>query len=322
MKVPDQLKSEIIELMNNVSKTYFDNIQDDNIQNDISMKFGKMNRGLEIALGGLFGDRNIFKNDFIEYPNSLYDLDSKDNDKINIIITYAVAIEYLQNYLLIHDDIIDGDTSRRGEKSMWAKNSINEAIIIGDMYAAYADELFLEANKQLESYTEDKKFVAVTKLNDVYCATKTQVNTGQLFDLQLSKSDIKQTKNLFTLAYNTCIFKTSSYTYILPKFMGKALFEAFNDIKDEYNNDKLISECNHDGVIFQLNNDEESFESDVESGSCSVLIAFGICGSDDSLQNKFINLYGTKNKDKDVFNQIIQNGYELYNQREKDMEAK
>jgi geranylgeranyl diphosphate synthase type I len=47
-------------------------------------------------------------------------------------IMWASAIELLHNATLIHDDIQDGDTVRRGQPTVWAKHGIAQAINAGD----------------------------------------------------------------------------------------------------------------------------------------------------------------------------------------------
>lgn len=47
-------------------------------------------------------------------------------------VMWAAAIELLHNATLIHDDIQDGDTVRRGQQTIWAKHGVAQAINAGD----------------------------------------------------------------------------------------------------------------------------------------------------------------------------------------------
>jgi geranylgeranyl pyrophosphate synthase len=49
-------------------------------------------------------------------------------------IPYALAVELLHNATLIHDDIQDGDVSRRGNPTLWKKYSLAQAINCGDAW--------------------------------------------------------------------------------------------------------------------------------------------------------------------------------------------
>jgi geranylgeranyl diphosphate synthase, type I len=49
------------------------------------------------------------------------------------LIAWAAAIELLHNATLVHDDIQDGDTTRRGQLATWVRYGINQAINVGDL---------------------------------------------------------------------------------------------------------------------------------------------------------------------------------------------
>ena len=48
------------------------------------------------------------------------------------ILPFAASIELIHNFSLIHDDIEDGDRSRRGIPTLWVKYGVPKAINIGD----------------------------------------------------------------------------------------------------------------------------------------------------------------------------------------------
>jgi geranylgeranyl diphosphate synthase type I len=48
-------------------------------------------------------------------------------------IKWAAAMELLHNATLIHDDIQDGDTTRRGRPTVWATHGVAQAINAGDL---------------------------------------------------------------------------------------------------------------------------------------------------------------------------------------------
>lgn len=58
---------------------------------------------------------------------------------------FALATEILHNYLLIHDDIEDGDTMRRDQPTLWVKHGVPNAINVADYLIAKAYELILSA---------------------------------------------------------------------------------------------------------------------------------------------------------------------------------
>lgn len=76
-------------------------------------------------------------------------------------VPYALAVELLHNATLIHDDIQDGDKTRRGQPTLWVKYSEAQAINCGDAWffvpqlliqsADYAPELKLQLLELVQS---------------------------------------------------------------------------------------------------------------------------------------------------------------------------
>jgi geranylgeranyl diphosphate synthase type I len=56
----------------------------------------------------------------------------------------AVAVEFVHNFSLLHDDIMDGDTQRRHRPTAWTVYGIGAAILAGDALLALAQDLLLE----------------------------------------------------------------------------------------------------------------------------------------------------------------------------------
>ncbi|WP_232535392.1 polyprenyl synthetase family protein [Nocardia terpenica] len=54
----------------------------------------------------------------------------------------AVAAELIHNFTLIHDDVMDGDTTRRGRPTVWSVWGVSDAVLLGDcLHALAADVL-------------------------------------------------------------------------------------------------------------------------------------------------------------------------------------
>jgi geranylgeranyl pyrophosphate synthase len=50
----------------------------------------------------------------------------------------AIAVELLHNASLVHDDLQDGDVTRRGQRSVWSAFGADVAVLLGDTLIAYA----------------------------------------------------------------------------------------------------------------------------------------------------------------------------------------
>ncbi|PIU18321.1 MAG: hypothetical protein COT16_02550 [Elusimicrobia bacterium CG08_land_8_20_14_0_20_44_26] len=79
-----------------------------------------------------------------------------EKSELEKLIAFACGIEYIHNYSLVHDDIMDKDELRRGAETVWKKFGAETAILVGDalltkglgiLYANYySGALFLNRN--------------------------------------------------------------------------------------------------------------------------------------------------------------------------------
>ncbi|WP_238815897.1 polyprenyl synthetase family protein [Nocardia brasiliensis] len=53
----------------------------------------------------------------------------------------AVAAELIHNFTLLHDDVMDGDSTRRGRPTVWALWGVADAVLLGDCLHALAAEV-------------------------------------------------------------------------------------------------------------------------------------------------------------------------------------
>jgi geranylgeranyl diphosphate synthase, type I len=56
----------------------------------------------------------------------------------------AAAVEFVHNFSLLHDDIMDGDTERRHRPTAWTVYGVGAAILAGDALLMLAQDLLLE----------------------------------------------------------------------------------------------------------------------------------------------------------------------------------
>lgn len=95
-------------------------------------------------------------------------------------LSFAAAIEHLQNFSLIHDDIADGDGERRGRESAWQRFGVAHAINIGDIFIPLCSLAILEAG-----YSAQTK----VQLFHVMSEFGLQVTEGQGLDINLRRND-------------------------------------------------------------------------------------------------------------------------------------
>lgn len=172
------------------------------------------------------------------------------------VLSASLAIELLQSFFLIHDDIIDQDDMRRGGETphkIYQKYGTREmgnslAILCGDLAYAYANELM--AKTTLE---------AVKVFNEL----STDVIFGQKRDILGSDDEDELIR--------TYVMKTSTYTFYLPLKLGLVLALGDEPVKELADNL---------GVAFQLQDDlldffgegDKPIGSDMKEGKKTIII--------------------------------------------------
>tara|TARA_Y100000310_G_scaffold269548_1_gene282829 strand:+ start:5001 stop:6032 length:1032 start_codon:yes stop_codon:yes gene_type:complete len=140
----------------------------------------------------------------------------------NEILKPAMATELIHSFLLIHDDIIDQDNTRRNGPTIHASyeklfNSkhygTSFAILAGDILHAFANEILANSN-----FPDKNKNLAIKSLN----TTVTKVIYGESLDVLSSINPNFSKKDLELTHY----LKTASYTVEGPLHLGAILAGA------------------------------------------------------------------------------------------------
>lgn len=170
------------------------------------------------------------------------------------VIKTAAAIEFIHSSLLIHDDIMDRDHVRRGEKTIFSqyeelgKNEghpdpghfgVSFGICAGDIGFFIAFEIISE----LQLKPETKERVCALWSKELF-----NVGLAQMQDIYLSncRADTGEDEIL-----NLYRYKTARYTFSLPLMTGALL--AGQDEKMILSLEKIGE---HMGIIFQIKDDE------------------------------------------------------------------
>lgn len=154
---------------------------------------------------------------FLYYGYKCFSSNEKD------LIKASIAMELIQSYLLIHDDIIDNDDYRRGKPAFHvqtkkiSKDGKGLAIIAGDICFSLANELISST-----SFKDSKKIKALKFMNRM----NKWVCYGQVLDLISNNNKNHQLKD--TNKIN--ILKTAMYTTYGPLVLG-AILAGANDKK-------------------------------------------------------------------------------------------
>ncbi len=191
-----------------------------------------------------------------------------DETEENFLVRRAAAsMEILQSGLLIHDDIMDRDSSRRGRDTFHVQygkylkalsNNVDPAdvshlanslaICAGDVAFFLSFELLTGDGSWIEGDGRKGLLKRVVKVLFHYSRELSLVGIGQMEDVSLGFSDkelgIDRVLNLYR-------YKTSRYTFSLPLIMGAIIAGVDGSIVSVLNG---IGE--NLGILFQIRDDE------------------------------------------------------------------
>jgi geranylgeranyl diphosphate synthase, type II len=99
------------------------------------------------------------------------------SDKIDLAVMPAAGLEVFHNFTLVHDDIMDRSSVRRGYPVVHHKWNVNQAILSGDVMAFIANECFLQAPSD-----------CLVKVFRIFNKAAIEVCVGQQLDMDFEKS--------------------------------------------------------------------------------------------------------------------------------------
>ncbi|MDO9538123.1 MAG: polyprenyl synthetase family protein [Thermoplasmata archaeon] len=222
-------------------------------------------------------------------------------------IPFALSVELLHNYFLIHDDIEDEDKIRRERPAIWVKYGLAHGINIGD----YMNTLIFTAiSKSKETGLNDNK---IMELINITIDTLEHTGRGQTLDL-----NARYTDNITYEHYMEIVTEKTGYYLALPIVGGAIIGDAEPNIISS-----IIAYGKNIGPMFQIIDDvldltqgkgRGEIGSDIREGKRSILVAH--TSQNCSLGEKK-ELFHILNKPRDsTSNEDIQYVIQLFNKYE------
>lgn len=186
------------------------------------------------------------------------------------LLAFGAACEMLHNATLVHDDLQDGDTLRRGNPTIWVEYGQPQAINLGDAMLYVTMLLVDELDMSVELRHRAMRRVALETL---------RVVDGQEREFALQSLDWPTSKAYFDMVEG----KTSGL-FALPVVGAAELCGAPDELLDA-----LQEASRHLGVIFQIQDDvldlygekgREAPGSDVAEGKISMLVVSALQHAD------------------------------------------
>lgn len=140
---------------------------------------------------------------------------------VDKVLPFAAACELMHNWLLVHDDIEDGDTIRRNMETVWKKYGFAHAINIGDFMS---EKVYEVALKSRELGVDNETVIRLMN-----CIVETGVRTaeGQTRDINL-----RDNNNPSEGEYMEMIEGKTAYYLMMPIIGGAIIAGRDEDLVD------------------------------------------------------------------------------------------
>ncbi len=206
---------------------------------------------------------------------------------IKKIMPFAAACEVLHQWLLIHDDIEDGDTIRREQPTVWVKYGLNTGINIGDFLSEKVYEIILNLR---ERGISDKVVMEIFRL---VIDTTLKTGEGQALDMHLRSIIPKEDEYMRMIRLKTgaylalpmigaaIIAGCDKKTIQLIKHYGEYVGPAFQIIDDILDYDKK----------------SKNFGSDIKEGKRTLIIIHCLSNCKYSEKIKLIKILNKKREE-------------------------
>ena len=175
-------------------------------------------------------------------------------DRVNDAVLPAAGLEVFHNFTLVHDDIMDQASLRRGLATLHSKWNVNQAILSGDVMAFISNECFLQ--------TPPENLVKVFR---VFNKAAVEVCVGQQLDMDYEKAVIvSQEEYLRMIELKTAVLiaasmkigaiiggsddKDADLLYDFGRNLGLA-FQIQDDLLDVWGDSKIFGKKSGGDIV-------------------------------------------------------------------------
>lgn len=184
-----------------------------------------------------------------------------------LAMPFALSIELMHNFALVHDDMEDGDIMRRGRDAAWIKYGVPHAINIGDYLLVHTMTALTEWG------SEDLSPTVRFRLLRLIASALDHTHIGQALDMNA------RGQRVFTAEEYLRIVREKTGYYLAAPIQGGAIVAG----ADESTLDTIGEMAQYLGPMFQIIDDiidlthgkgREAIGSDIREGKRSYLVAY------------------------------------------------
>ncbi|KAD5317959.1 hypothetical protein E3N88_17905 [Mikania micrantha] len=236
------------------------------------------------------------------------------NDEVFLASALGWCNEWLQAFLVVHDDIMDGSHTRRGHPCWYRLPKVGMAAIIDGVL------LRNHTHRIINKYFKEKPYYV--NLLDLFNQAELLTSCGQMIDVR--EKDVS--KYSMSLNHRIIQYKSGYYSLYLPVACALLMFGEYEP------DDDLVKEVLVEmGIYYQVQNDYlDTFGdpnvygktgTDIEEFKCSWLIAKALELANNEQMKILVENYGSSEqanveKVKELYHTLnLQGAYEDYEEQ-------
>jgi geranylgeranyl diphosphate synthase type I len=215
------------------------------------------------------------------------------NGNLESAYKLSAAVEVLHTFTLIHDDIMDNDTVRRGIPAVHVRYGVPMAILAGDLLHVKAFEILHDGLSLLDP-------IKINKGLKIFTKSIIKISEGQAMDMEFeNRNDVSE------MEYLNMIEKKTAYLFACSAYLGGLTGEV-SDIDLEH----LFNFGLNIGISFQiiddilgLIGDEKELGkpvfSDLREGKKTILVIKALSESNEEERKIILKVLGNRNASKE-----------------------
>lgn len=212
-------------------------------------------------------------------------------------IPLAVAVEYIHNFTLVHDDLMDGDETRRGMPTIHVKYGMPTAVLAGDALFAKAFQIIADLD------VSDKAMRGVLRY-----VTKAvwDLARGQQMDINNEGRIVTEEVYIETIRLKTSVlFAAAAAGGAIVGGADKKTVEAIN----EYAVDLGLGFQMYDDYLGIAGDSEKTGKSvgnDIRKGKCTVMVTHAVKNIEDLKElEEFKGILGKADASEDEIHRAL-----------------
>ncbi|MGC8649129.1 MAG: polyprenyl synthetase family protein [Candidatus Micrarchaeia archaeon] len=221
----------------------------------------------------------------------------------NEFIEFSLIPEIIHNSTLVHDDIEDNSSVRRGMPAVHTKHGVDIALNLGDWLYFFPIVTLIDSPK-LSKYTKDK-------LLSIYVREMLRVSTGQAIDIVWHNHLVDPLK-ITESNYLQMVYSKTGVLARMASEMGATLADA-----DEKTIEALGNLGATIGVAFQIEDDilnivpskladnKGGVGDDISEGKLTLMVIYALRHLDVKKRDRLLNILKMHTQDKALINEAI-----------------